>query len=446
MLAIAAFATDAFAAGFYLPGRGVKPLGRGGAYVASGEQNLNSLWYNPANLGGMERVQLTIDLGLIGLIFKHTRAPREMPNGELRTYDEIRNEAPPKVDPQLLIGGPLGLEGLSWGFGIYAPYLAGHTFPADGPQRYVLVDNDTSLALIMHLAVAYQLGDNFRIGAGFQNMPAKFQLVNVASGYTGLFGDPEDADLDILTRITLTDYWVPSGNIGVWVKLSEQLQAGISGQLPFVFATKSAKLETRLPSHPEFQNAEVQGDTLSGSLKFPPVIRAAMRFKFDPVDFEVGGTWEGWSILSEIAASPNDITVTNLPGLGTIPVGPLTVPLEWEDTFSVNVGGEWKLNDAFTPSAGYVYEKGAIPDQTYSVFLADGNKHVLSIGGNLKIGENLSLDAAFATYIIPTRTITNSKWRQINPTDDEGKVTLVVGNGVYQQTYVAGGLGVNYRF
>ncbi len=443
---LATLAGDAFAAGFYLPGRGVKALGRGGAYVVSGEQELGSIWYNPANLGGMEKLQLTIDLGLIGLSFKHTRAPRTLDNGEVRTYREVKNEAPPKTDPQLLIGGPLGPKGLAWAFGIYAPYLAGHTFPVDGPQRYVLVDNDASLAVILHLAVGWQIGDRFRIGAGFQNMPASFSIVDVASGYTGLFGDPEDEDLDILTRITLTDLFVPSGNAGMWLKLSDRLQVGVSGQLPFVFRTKKAKLETRLPSHPEFQNAELHGDKLAGDLKFPPILRGGIRFAGDPIDIEVAVTWEGWSILKNIDAKPIEVSVTGLPGLGSIPVGPLSIPLEWQDTFSLRVGGTWDFKSAFTPSAGYVYETGAIPDQTYSVFLADGDKHVISVGGNFEISKSFSIDAGFATYIIPTRTITNSKWRQVNPTDDEGKVTLIVGNGVYKQTYVAGGVGVNLAF
>ena len=47
---------------------------------------------------------------------------------------------------------------------------------------------------------------------------------------------------------------------------------------------------------------------------------------------------------------------------------------------------------------------------------------------------------------IPTRNITNSEWRQINPTDTEGKVTLVVGNGEYKQSYFAFGLGTYVRF
>lgn len=443
---VALFAADAFAAGFYLPGRGVRPLGRGGAYVVSGGQNLNSIWYNPANIAGLEDVTLTIDLALINLEFEHTRAPRTLPNGETQTYDPVRNQAPPKADPQLLIGGPLGVDGLAWGFGVYAPYLSGHTFPETGAQRYVLVDNDPSLLVFLHAVVAYEIGDHLRIGAGFQNVPAHFVLINVASGYTGLVGDPEDENLDILTKIELKDAFVPSGNIGVWVKLSEFIEAGISGQLPVVFRDTDAKLTTRLPSHPLFQNAQVEGDTLTSTIKFPPVVRAGLRFVQPTWDLELAGVWEGWSILSELNAVPNDIKVTNVPGLGSIPVGPLTIPLKWEDTFSVRLGSDFQVNDHFTGRAGYIFETAAIPDETYSVFLADSTKHALTLGGTFQFTESLSLDAGFGYYYMRPRNITNSEWRQINPTDDQGKVTLIVANGTYKQTYVAGGLGVNWAF
>ena len=444
--ALALFASDAFAAGFYLPGRGVRPLGRAGAHVVTGDGNLNSLWYNPANLAGLDELTLTVDLALINLEFEHARAPRELPDGELRTYEPVRNTAPPKPDPQILIGGPLGIDGLAWSFGLYAPYLSGHRFPEDGAQRYVLVDNDPSLAGFLHLGVGYEIGENIRVGAGFQNVPAHFVLIAVASGYTGLFGAPEDKDLDILTKIDLVDLFVPSGNFGVWVRLAEPLEAAVSAQLPAVFHAKKAKLTTRLPSHPEFQNAEVQGDTLTSTIKFPPILRAGLRFVNPAFDIELAVVWEGWSILDELNAEPNDITVTGLPGLGTIPVGPLTIPLKWRDTLSARLGSDFRITDSLTGRAGYAYETAAIPDETYSVFLADANKHLLSLGATLQLSDSVSVDGGFGYYYMAPRTITNSVWRQLNPTDNEGKVTLVVANGTYEQTYVAGGLGVNVAF
>src|SRR5690554_494446 len=82
-------AAPAEAAGFYLPGRGVRPLGRAGAFVASGHGNLNSLWYNPANLTLTDGMQLTVDVGLINLNTEFTRAPHIDENGEQITYGRV---------------------------------------------------------------------------------------------------------------------------------------------------------------------------------------------------------------------------------------------------------------------------------------------------------------------------------------------------------------------
>ena len=48
-LAAMATAGDARAAGLYFSDRGVRPLGRGGAFVA-GADDLGAVWYNPAGV------------------------------------------------------------------------------------------------------------------------------------------------------------------------------------------------------------------------------------------------------------------------------------------------------------------------------------------------------------------------------------------------------------
>ena len=157
VLCALAMAGDAMAAGLFLPGRGVKPLGRAGAYVASTQGDLNSLWYNPAGLAGLQGTQLTIDLAFVDLAFEFQRAPRTLPNGDVQTYDAVQNEAAPQAIPQVLIGGKLpvfGTDKLKWGFGIYAPYLSPHTFPEGGAQRYTLVDNNGSVLLFANFGGA----------------------------------------------------------------------------------------------------------------------------------------------------------------------------------------------------------------------------------------------------------------------------------------------------
>ena len=57
--------------------------------------------------------------------------------------------------------------------------------------------------------VAYNVQDKFRVGLGVQNMIGLFRLINITSGYSGLYGRPEDEDLDILTKIEMESLLQP---------------------------------------------------------------------------------------------------------------------------------------------------------------------------------------------------------------------------------------------
>lgn len=439
---------DAQAAGLFLPGRGVKPLGRGGAFVASSDGDLNSLWYNPANLAGLTGTTLTIDLALINLDFEFQRAPRIRDDGEVITYRRVANEAPPQADPQILVGGNLpifGTDKLKWAFGLYAPYLSPHTFPEDGPQRYVLVDNNGSILAYTHFGVGYELSPNIRIGAGIQNMIADFTVVNVTSGYAGAFGDPEDEDLDILSKINLSSYFNLTGNVGAWVRISPFLQGAISLQLPVSVKDDAATMQVRMPSHPAFDDAYLDGNTLKAGLDFPFIGRVGLRFLKGRFDYELAMVYESWSTFKEIQADPNDIYVRNVRGLGSIRVAPLSIPMNYQDTFSIRNGFELKLRESLALRTGYIFETGAVPDEYYSTFLAEGDKHVMTLGGTFK-GRAWSVDASFAYYYIGNRQIQNSQVRQINPTDTQNEYTLVVGNGDYSQRYMVFGTGFNLSF
>ena len=94
------WAPEAHAGGFFLPGKGVRPLGRGGVVVVSGAGDLNSIWYNPTNLATLTDTKLTVDMALIDLDFTFDRAPRQLDNGQTVTYDQVQNDAPPKADPE----------------------------------------------------------------------------------------------------------------------------------------------------------------------------------------------------------------------------------------------------------------------------------------------------------------------------------------------------------
>ena len=119
--------------------------------------------------------------------------------------------------------------------------------------------------------------------------------------------------------------------------------------------------------------------------------------------------------------------------------------MNYQDTFSIRNGAEIKIKEDIRMRLGHIFEQSAIPDEYYSVFLADAQKNAFTLGATYK-RPKWSLDAAFAYYLMQDRTITNSQVRQINPTDSENENTLVVGNGEYSQRYLIFGLGFNRAF
>ncbi len=433
------------ASGFFLPGRGVRPMGRGGAYVASGEGNLNSLWYNPANLAALDSTTLTGDLSVIGTFSKFKRAPRATRNGETVTYGPVSNQSPPTPDPQLLVGGPTGIEGLVWSAGVYAPYATHQRFPPSGPQRYVLVDNSNSLMSYLHAAIAYQPTDWLRVGAGFQNMMAQFELTNMLSGYSGLYGRPEDRDLDILARVSPRDYFAPTGNAGLWVRPVESFQIGASVQLPATIQDNDASLEVRMPSHPSFDNARLTNHTVQGRLDFPLIARLGVRYRHDVFDLELTGVYEQWSVFDSIQVRPNNIEVEGIPGIEAIPVGPLSVPQHWHDTFSIRAGSAQHWNESWTTRLGYTFETGAVPDAYYSLFAPDPNKHLFAAGATYRWGQ-WAFDLSAGLHLMADRQISNSRMRQLNPIDTEDELATVVGNGQYRTDVLIVGTGINYAF
>jgi long-chain fatty acid transport protein len=444
-VSITLVAVEVFAAGYYLPGRGVRPLGRAGAFVASGEGNLNSLWYNPANLTLTEGMQLTIDTAMVNHGFDFHRAPRTTRNGDTVTYDPVSNEGGPEIIPQVLVGGPTGVDDMSWAFGLYTPYMSTTTFPERGGQRYTLIDNSGSAIVFLHGALSYEIADGVRVGGGIQNAIASLRMVSIVSGYSGAFGRPEDEDLDILTKFELRDWFSPAANVGVWVELGPAVEAAISAQSPFFIRDEEAKLTVRLPEHPKFDGASLSNDTVQSGLALPPVIRVALRLVADPVDVELAAVWEGWSIFEELEATPNNIRVDDISGVGSIQTGPLTLPQNYEDTYSLRLGGDLHLSDTWTARAGYAFETGAPPDSYYSVFLADSNKHIIAGGASWEV-DQWTLDFSTAMYVLQDRHVTDSRVHQVNPIDADDELTIVVGNGDYAAHYLIAGMGVNYHF
>ncbi len=443
-LGIVLWSVPAAAAGFFLPTRGVESTGRAGASIAPHQQDLDALWNNPAGLSLVDDTELTVDLGLIGIQTTHQRAPRQMDDGSTREYDPVHNQAPPNTIPSIFVGGPTGHDDISWAAGVYTHYTGSDRYPVDGAQRYVLIDNIGSALGYLHGGVGWQVTDELALGAGIQNFMGNFRIVAMGSGYTGMFGDPEDRDLDMLAEANISSFFNPTANVGLTYWLHDNIQTGLSVQLPHVFRDRDAILEARIPDHPAYDNAELTDDRVDISVPFPFYVRGGIRYVDDHFNVEAAIIYQHWSILDEVVIRPHDAEVRGAPGVESVPVEPFVVPQGFRNTISLHLGGAYSLTPDVELRSGFVYERGAVPDEYYNVFALDPDKHQLSIGGSYDFG-TITADATAAAIIMPSKQITNSEVRQHNPSDG-GDHSIVVGNGTYDHFGYIVGLGARYEF
>lgn len=437
-------AAEALAGGFWLPGRGVGPMGRAGSVVASVDDP-NALWYNPANLTLVEGHELLIDAALISLSADYTRAPSTQRNGEENVYAEVRNEAAPLVDPQILFATDFGGTDFALGVGVYAPYAGTYRFPEFGPQRYALVDNSSSLILYQHLAFAWKPHPRFAFGAGIQNMTAIIDSTLQGSSYVGLWGEPEDRDLDMLININALDAITITGNFGLWTEPVDGLQIGASVQFPSEIDDPEGKLNVRLPNHYAFDNASVEGDTIAINAALPWIVRLGIGYGIEDVfDVEISGTYESWSVHDQISSAPRNVKVVGLPTVDELEVGPLPIDRNFKDVFGASIGGDYHaIPKLLAVRAGFMFETGAIPDETYSVFQLDSMKFAPTVGVEVAY-EGFTFAAAYTHIFQVDRNITNSEVRQVNATYEDGAV--IVGNGSYSSSYDIFGVSFAYDF
>jgi long-chain fatty acid transport protein len=471
----------ASAGGLFLPGRGVRALGRGGAFTA-GADDLNALWYNPAGLTyatdttdewGWEGFDSTynpeqqtygnraalIDFALTGQIVNYSRV-----DSGGNPLPQVSNGGVPLPVPTLAYGQKLG-GGVSIAGGVFTPDGGIPDYPEGGPQRYSLVSLVGSVFVIPEVGLAWSPPSEsaLSVGVGVQDLITKFDARVDASGCPGKpVCAPEDPDFDAPTEMTMTSLFNPSANAGVIVKVPQSvfpIQFGATLQLPFS-VSGNGKARVRLPPSAFYNGAMVQGDDIHVHFVIPMMARVGVEIhngsltngpnigpKF-PWRLELEGDWEKWSSQDKIQVTPQNIAITGVPGIGTYTLGPLDIVRGFRDTYAVHLGGETlPFHMPLWLRAGYTFERGASTAEYLNVATVDTNKHGFSVGAGWVFGhsdKNLTLDAVLAYFYQPTMNVTDSLSLQVNPV--RGSQPVAVGNGTYKAGYWVAGLGVSSRF
>jgi long-chain fatty acid transport protein len=470
LFAALASTAPASAAGLYYADRGVRPLGRAGAFVA-GADDLGAIVYNPAGLfdaGG----QFLFDASWVHFTSDYTRIANVQqidPNSgavvgtSQHTFSPVQGTTPVLPIPTMAVSFRVHKD-VVIAAGVWAPYAALTTYPSTvaapgggmvaAPQRYSLVTLDGSLLAFAGAGVAWRPIKQLRVGATVGMLTGVF---NTQATFAGCVPErflcaPEEPSWDVNSKLSVGPIFAPTGQIGVTFLPVEKWRIGASFQLP-VWVRSGATLQTRLPSTPVFEQATQVGNHGNVAFDLPWILRAGVEMRaVDNLRLELSMGYEAWSMHDAITLTPDHIALTNVAGFPqSYYIPPVTLPRHFQDAGSVHLGGEYHLAAGgleWDIRGGVSFESSAVPTNYLSVLTIDQNKVTTAIGGSL-YWRNLRLDLTYA-HVFGFDTNVNPNSAQlslISPVQaNPPKTPDIINGGNYSARADVIGLGLAYTF
>ncbi len=441
LLAALAVPAGARAAGFYTTDAGVRAFGRGSAFTAGVDDASAQAW-NPAAL---TRIRREVALQLTGVhqavTFDREDVARAPEDGGDLVHAPVHNETPPFPIPAL--AGVWGDGRVAVALGLYTPFAPTYAFPADGPQRYALVDQRV-LQVRAGPSVGVRVGGGISVGAGVAWSLLKVDESLVASVVTGGFVPTEDPAYDVSASLSVRDSFEVTWNAGVlWEAADGRFAAGATLVPPVtyeargplsvdfrgnVFYTGASEMG-RIVTAPEASDPDVALE-----VRMPPIVRIGGLVRAGGIwEVELDVAWEGWSTVE--ALTLEDV-ILDIPTRGDEPMVvdddiPLAVTLR--DAVSVRLGAE-RRGDGQAVRAGLFVESSSVDAAFASVQVPDGAKVGWGLGATVDLARGgLHLDVGLSQAWLLPRTLDGSQVAQVRIDP------LASGDGVYGGTRVGDG-------
>jgi long-chain fatty acid transport protein len=362
----------AFAGGFALREQSAVGLGNAFAGAAAGGSGLGSMFWNPATMTNYAGINSSLALFAIMPVSKIT--PTSSTSGALQLSNGLTDSGDMAQDAVIPASyGSYQVNDNVWlGVSINTPYglvtqnpynWAGQLF---GRTSKVMSINATP-------TLAYRVSDQLSVAAGVQVMKFKVRL----TGATGVTTNAASATLegdDVAFGYTLGATYKPSAGTEIGIGYRSQVKPKLEGTL-----TTSSAVDIR------------------SDLTLPDQVTVGLRQTITN-DFTLlaGFEWTHWSKF------------TSFPVYTTSGVQATTLTFDYRNGWYASLGGEYKLNPAWTLRAGLGFEHAPINDTNRSVRLPDSNRTWTSIGATYAIDDSISLDASYAHLFAKNGTITST--------------------------------------
>ena len=400
----------AYGSGFGIFTQGASALGQADAVVAH-SNGPSAIFFNPALMNQLPGTQ--VETGTTLLI--PSRDFKSSTTGETAsTEDSV-------YFPSSFYISHTFNDKVSAGLGIFNPFGLGTEWNGNWEGRYIATKS-TIETYNFNPVVSYRITPELSFAAGLDVILLDATLENRVPLNLGPFGTYPDANQKFKGDGTGVGYnlgvaYNAGHGISLGVSYRSEVDIDVDGDVNFTIPATPAPIDGILAS----AMPNTGGKT---TITLPRQLLAGVAYQAnDRLTVETGFRWEDWRSFKELKVDLNQ------PVNGQTSS---TYPRNWHDTFAVNVGGKYRLNDTFTLLAGYLYGWNPVPDSTFEPAIPDANTHLFCVG----------TDMTFSTVTLSVSYAYQLQEERIKSTNDYGNFA----NGTYNADIHLLGLSVGYRF
>lgn len=249
--------------------------------------------------------------------------------------------------------------------------------------------------------ISFKMSDDLSLAVGLDYLTIRATLESLSpplGGYLRVSGDGSGFGLNAAALYSATD----------------QLNLGLS-----------YRSRIKVDVDGEARSAALGAAPASTSITFPDIIILGSSYKAsDDLLFNLDLEYTMWSTYDRL--------VIESAAVG----GTVTDEKQWDDTWVLRLGAQYKLSDIWKLRAGYLYDQTPVPEEYFETRTPDSDRNGLSIGAGYAKG-NITVDTSFLYLKFKNRTINDSL------ADGPGPGPL---NGNYKSKAYLAGVTVGYKF
>jgi long-chain fatty acid transport protein len=373
----------ALAGGFYLQEQSPIETGRALSGAGAAADDPSAIYFNPAAMTNLAGVQ--ISAGGSALMASASQSNR----GSYRTYPGSVVRAPvtgndggnpfEKVIPVPSFYATGQVTDRLWlGLGVNAPFGLKLEYDDGFFGRYDSLYTDLKTYNIQPTA-AYKLNENFSIGGGVDVQYVKVTLTNALPQVSPLI--PGDG----FARVKGDD-WSVGWNAGLFYT-DGSTNVGVSYRSGMNHHLQGSQAVSSLVGLP---NGE---QSATAPLNLPDIVTVGFMHRMTPrLRALVSARWYNWSKFKGIA-------ITTASG------GTTNKELDYKDSYSVSLGGEYDVSPALTLRAGTMFDRTPTNPQHLTTRVPDGDRAWLTGGATYNISPAFALNVSYAHTFVEKANI-----------------------------------------